>query len=188
MQRNWLCRSVTTKTVVKISSHLHVCNGCPILLKSSVFQLLTFVSGLSSITAALTTTTVKQQLYIQCYCSVLFSENVTSHLRPGSTSEAVIICGFGHRICIYNILYQCLLSRRLSLLHAFPKPSPSPLLTPLCHFFPPLTSFSSQLFPACQDDFRLVASGLTQCGTIETVITKSLNSYSALPPTYHPQA
>lgn len=41
----------------------------------------------------------------------------------------------------------------------------------LSHPFPSLTSFSSLLFPACQDDFRLVASGLTQCGTIEAVIT-----------------
>lgn len=50
----------------------------------------------------------------------------------------------------------------LGLLHSPP---------PISHPFPPLTSFSSLLFPACQADFRLVASGLTYCRTIETVIT-----------------
>lgn len=55
-----------------------------------------YFSGLSNITPALTTTTVKQQIYIQPHHPMLFSENVISHFRLGSNSRQCteIICGF----------------------------------------------------------------------------------------------
>lgn len=69
--------------------HTHACMGCPILLKSSAFKqegmkkLPHRSSGLSNIAAALTTTTVKQQIYIQPHHPTPFLENVISHSHLG---------------------------------------------------------------------------------------------------------
>lgn len=173
----WPCKSVKALTAVQMSTH--TCHyGLPYFVKVKCIQAGGSVtlppihsSGLSNITATVTTTTVKQQIYIQPHRSMLLSENVISYSRLGWHSRQCtdIICGFWLNACVDSTLCPPLLVR----LSFFTRLSPlalasSPFLLGLLHSapllshpFPPLTSFSSLLFPACQDDFRLVASGLT---------------------------
>lgn len=85
-------------------------------------------------------------------------------------------------IQIPNVHLQCL----PSLPYVFPNPSPSPLLSAISSLLSPHSHLSSPR------PVRMI-SGLLHLAwlsvvRLKTVITKSLNSSSALPPTYHPQA
>lgn len=172
--REWHCKSVKTLIAVQMSKHTHTCqHGLPYFVKVKCieaggdekapprpyFHFCRF-SGLSNITPAPTTTTVKQQIYIQPHHPALFSENVISHFRLGSNLRQCteIICGFWLRVRVLTTP-PAHVSSSVSL-PIVSRPCP-PVTSPPLHSIPPLTSFSSLLFPTCQDDFRLVASGLT---------------------------
>lgn len=165
----WLRSYVNSSTTVQsLQTHTHtntrISMGHPILFKSSKYTWIGS-TGLSNITAAPTATAVRQQVYIPAFLLLFSSQNVISHFHPGRNSRQLtkIISGLWLRSCIDNTVHLPCLSPFLAppqlqplLLHPRP-PRPSSRT----HLFPSLTSSSFLLLPACQDDFKLVASGPT---------------------------
>lgn len=178
LSRLWL-QSKWAHTHTDTDAHTHACqHGLPCFVKVKCIQAggnekspsthpapPLHSSGLSNIAAAPTTTTVKQQIYIQPHqpsCFFLWKCHFTFRSR-------VKIRGSAPRLSADFDSVRVLTAPSAHSPTSPPVRASSPLLRPPLHSTPlisrplPLLSPHSHLSsrPACQDDFRLVASGLT---------------------------